>query len=228
MKKYFLIISLLLMALFTIGCEPENEATADLTDATYSAEAEEQQLRGEIDDIAFWNSLDRATDMIKHSLEANRDVSVGFRLETTDGDTIFLEDAYVFELAYINDEWRDLTASQITYIVATADQVTKVFDRGESVQVTGVIMKWVEYVGSDRTPRNISVCDFEGDGQWNCAAEGKMFFTDEIISDIPGARNEFGNIGITIVRNTTSFVTLTAFVDTSLSTIAELVLQAQG
>ena len=225
MKKFFVFVLFLSAILALTGCKAtEGNITPGLSDSAYAAEAEVQQLRAEIDDVGFWNSLDRSTDMIKTSLQTGRDISVGFRLATSEGETILLEDTYLFHLAYINDVWRSLTTSQIEYIVATSEQVTQAMDSGQTVEVTGVIMKWTEYVGIDSTPHIISIADIDADGQWDYAAEGKFYFTDSATTAIPDTENDHGAIGIIEVVPT-DIITLNNSIEPTLSSIAKLVLQ---
>ena len=225
MKKITVFVLFLTAILIFTGCSaPEGNVTPDLSDKAYAAEAEVEQLRGDIDDVEFWNSLDRATSAIKASLQTKRDISVGFRLTTSDGDTILLEDAYLFHLAYINDVWRSLTASQIEYIVATSDQVTKVLDNGNSIKVTGTIIKWTEYVGIDSTPHIISAADIEADGKWDIAAEGKFYFTDSATNSLPDTESGYGAIGIVKVVPT-KIISLEGDATPTLSAMAKQVLQ---
>lgn len=203
MKQLFIFILFVFTILTLTGCKAtEGNVTPDLSRSAYSAEAEVQQLRAEIDDVGFWNSLDVATDMIKESLETHRDVSLGFRLATSGsggtsgGETIILNDVYSFRLAYINDVWRSLTASRTECVVATDEQVAEAFDRGETVKVTGVIMEWPEYYGPNGAPHIISVVDEDADGQWDHVAEGSFFFTNSASTTIPGMENDYGAIGI--------------------------------
>lgn len=224
-----ILITVLLAIIFAMtfamaGCATEDDTTAGLSNSANVAEAEVQQLRADIDDVGFWDTLDRATGLIKESLESGRDISVSFRLTTSEGETILLEDTYLFHLAYINDTWRSLTASQIEYIVATAEQVSEAFNRGEFVKVTGLIMKWTEYVGADATPHIISVADIKADGKWDYVAEGKFYFTDSAASSIPGTETEFGAIGIIEVVPT-GIVPVNSDSEASLSAMAELALQ---
>lgn len=197
MRKLVIFILFISTILALTGCKAtEGNVTTDLSNSAYAAEAEVQKLRADIDDVGFWTTLDKATNLIKKSLETHRNVSVGFRLTTSSSETILLEDAYLFHLAYINDVWRSLTASQIEYIVATAEQVAEAIEKGDTVEVTGVIMKWTEYIGADSTPHIISVADVNVDGKWDFAAEGKFYFTDSAVSSIPGTETENGAIGI--------------------------------
>lgn len=225
MKKIIIFVLFLSTILTLTGCKAtEGNVTPGLSDSAYAAEAEVQQLRAEIDDVGFWNSLDRSTDMIKTSLQTGRDISVGFRLATSEGETILLEDTYLFHLAYINDVWRSLTASQIEYIVAASDQVTEALDSSNSIKVTGTIMKWTEYVGIDSTPHIISVADIDADGKWDFAAEGKFYFTDSATTSIPGTENSYGAIGIIEVVPT-DVITLNSSIEPTLSSMAKLALQ---
>ena len=224
MKKLIVLLLFLSAVMILAGCNAnEGNITPGLSNSAYAAEAEVQQLRAEIDDVGFWSSLDRSTEMIKASLQTNRDISVGFRLTTSEGETILLEDAYLFHLAYINDVWRSLTCSQIEYIVGTSEQVTKAMKDNQTVEVTGVILKWTEYVGVDSTPHILSVADIDANGQWDFAVEGKFYFTDSATTAIPGTENDYGAIGIVEVIPT-DIIALNGSIDPSLSSMAKLVL----
>ena len=205
MKKiYKMIIAILfVIPMVMTGCDTkslsEGNTTHELARTAYEADAEVMHLKLEIEDDTFWDSTERATKLIENTIEDRKNMTIGFRLACSDGSTIMLDDFASVNLIYINDVWRSLTSDRLTYSLATSDEVTKVHAAGETVEITGIILKW--YQPNDK--RVYSVCDLENDGAWNYVTSGKVFFTDvnsAVLKDQEGKSLGIGSIDITTTK----------------------------
>ncbi|MBR3236185.1 hypothetical protein IKF92_00680 [Candidatus Saccharibacteria bacterium] len=219
----FLVITMLAVMVILTGCNngtTESRVTNDLSDTAYEVESELEEIRAESSDELFWNSTDTARILIEKTLERRTPFSIGFRLETPNGETILLEDSYGNELFYINDVWRKMISGDAILVLASSKPVVEAHKNGKSLEVTGVIIKWQNIV--DRERRIFSVCDLSGDGQWDYVTEGKIFFAE---GPAIGMKDEKGNpLGIDQIEiRRTKLVEIEE--DLTFSKLAELALE---
>lgn len=210
-KIYTMIIVSILFVIPMVmtGCDTkslsEGNTTYELARTAYEADAEVTHLKLEIEDDAFWDSAEKATELIANTLEDRKDTTIGFRLACSDGSILELDDFANVRLTYINDVWRSLTSDRLLYSLATSDEVTKAHAAGKTVEITGVILKWYQPQGvfDHNDQRVYSVCDLENDGIWDYVTSGKVFFTDvtsAALKDEEGKPLGIGSIDIATTK----------------------------
>lgn len=195
LRKMTVVTMVILAVMVLVGCDgEEGNVTPLLKNNAYHSEEELKKLESKIDDDVFWESADRARKLIEKTIERRVGFSISFRVSSSDGEEILLEDLYAVNLTYINDVWRKYLSSEVIRELATAKAVTKAHDEGETVEITGVIIKWEQPAGGlDTEKRVFSVCDLSGDGEWDYVTEGRIYFTNGPI----GLKNEEGqHLGI--------------------------------
>ena len=201
MKKIFVFVFVIAMVVLS-GCDTksmtEGNVTPDLSRAAYEAKGKVTVLRIEVEDDTFWDSADKATELIENTIEDRVDTTIGFKLAYSDGTTAIIDDFASFRLNYINDVWRTKTSSEIIYALATSDEVVQAHNDGKTVKIAGVILRWRErerLFDGDKE-RIISVCDLENDGSWDYVIHGRLFFTDVETVSLEGANGEILGIGV--------------------------------
>lgn len=206
-NKIKTIVAMVIVVLTTMvmmsGCKAmEGNVTDDLADAAYQADAEVRNLRNEIDDENFWADADRAAESIKKILETKHDFAIEFRVESEKTGPTPVEFSGPY-LLYINDVWRNLSADQLIYGLATSEPVITMHESGESVRVTGLIARYAYTDTFDTEIKYFSVVDSGNDGTWDYSAEGKAFFTEDknaVATDSSGKKLE--GVGLSTIRET--------------------------
>lgn len=206
-KTLAVIIALFAIAMMT-SCDAkslhEGNVTPDLSEAAFEAKAAVMRLKIEIEDDAFWDSTDRAAKLIEDTIESRVDMMVSLRLTCSDGSIIYLDDFDAIRLNYINDVWRSKTSNEIIYKLATSDEVVKAHEAGETVEITGVILKWKrrKNLFDSNEQRIYSVCDLENDGNWDYVISGKAFFTDVASVALKNENGEIPGVGVIDIEST--------------------------
>ena len=202
LKIVVVVVVLVLTVVMASGCKAltEGNITQDLSDAAYQAEAEVRNLRNEIDDENFWADADRAAESIKKILETKHDFAIEFRVESEKTGPTPVEFSGPY-LLYINDVWRNLSADQLIYGLATSEPVITMHESGESVRVTGLIARYAYTDTFDTEIKYFSVVDSGNDGTFDQAAEGKLFFTEDDQAMATGINGEkLAGIGFDKIR----------------------------
>ena len=207
MKKVLSIIASIIAAALIIvmlpGCElGEGNIPPSLTQEAYEAEATITKLKTEVEDKAFWDSAERAAELIEKTIERRTNISIDIRLRSDESEIVLQN--HEIELKYINDAWRSIASNRMLYAVATSEEVAKAHEAGKAVEVTGIILRWrhtEQRLFSANINKIISVCDIDDDGAWDYTAEGKMFFTQSDIVSLEGEHGEKLGIGLDTITN---------------------------
>lgn len=197
LRKMTVVTMVILAVMVLVSCDGkagESNVTPLLKNNAYHSEEELKKLEGKIDDDVFWESADRARKLIEKTIERRVGFSISFRVSTSDGEEIPLEDLYAVNLTYINDVWRKYVSSEVIRELATAKPIAEAHADDKSVEITGIIIKWEQTTGALDTERRVfSACDLTGDGEWDYCTEGRIYFTNGPI----GLKNEEGqHLGI--------------------------------
>lgn len=194
MRKKALVF-LIGLCLATSGCVdlPEKDGS-ELNKAMFKAEAEMKDAKYQIRDDAFWLTAYQATDLIEETVGEDELVYVSFKLVDEDGKVSILEDSYSFRLMSSDDAWRLLEMDQILFALIASEEVTKTKDKGKTLYIKSVILKWPVYY--DGKMKFASVCDTDNDGNWDYVCRGKMFFSNTSNSNIVPANNTGYGVGI--------------------------------
>ena len=209
MKKILTVVIVSIMtiaAMILTGCGEleEGNVTPKLTQEGYETEASITKLKTEINDKAFWDSAERAAELIGKTIERRIDVSIDIRLRSDESEIVLQN--YEIELEYINDTWRSIASNRLLYAVATSKEVAKAHEAGKAVEVTGIILRWrhtEQRLFSANINKIISVCDIDNDNAWDYAVEGKMFFTQSDIVSLEGEHSEKLGIGVDAITKAT-------------------------
>ena len=192
MKK-IAIVTMVIMTLMLVGCNVKNDKvfSVDLSRTALEAEAEVKILQDRIRDDDFWVSTYKAADLIESTIDDGKLASVSFKLKTSEGETIILEDIYSFRLIDADDAWIKLTINQILYAMITSDEVVNAEASGKHITVESTILKW-NTPGID-SKMTVSVCDIENDGKWDYVCQGRMYFTtSESATVVPADDSGYG------------------------------------
>ena len=187
-----LLIMIVIVAVIFTGCE--DNIPNMLSDRAYDMESQLAKLRVDMPDEDFWSSTDEVRILIEKTLEKRKPFSISFRLETDDGEQIFLDDLYLNRLTYMNEVWRSIVSGEAIYTLAQSKPMINAHSKGKKLVITGIIMKWEQTVGLDAESRVFSAVDLTNDGQWDYTTEGKIYFAKEPST---GLKDEFGkHLGI--------------------------------
>lgn len=208
MRKILAVIITLFAITMMTSCDAktfhEGNVTPDLSEAAFEAKAAIMRLKMEVEDDVFWESTDRAAKLIESTIEDRVNMMVGFRLACSDGSIIYLDDFDWIHLNYINDVWRSKTSSEIIYKLATSDEVVRAHEAGETVEITGIILKWKRRkdLFDSNEQMVYSVCDLENDGNWNYVVGGKVFFTDVSSAALKDENGKILGVGVIDIEPT--------------------------
>jgi len=200
MKKVLVIMTVITVVMMALtGCSEkwnEGNVTPALSDMAYKSETKLKEIMIATPDGPFWGSADRGRELIEKTVEDRVGFNISFRLESSHGEEIILEDVYATSLTYINDVWRRYLSSEVMQALAKSRPVVKAHKEGESLEITGIIMKWQQPAKLlDSEKRVFSVVDLSGDGAWDYVTEGKIYFASE--SDAVSLKDENGkHLGI--------------------------------
>ena len=177
MKRIIIIAVAISLVLVGCGLRKDGDSSIDLSRAAFDAETEVKILQDRIRDDDFWKTAYRASDLIEETIDSGKLSSVSFKLKTSEGKTVIMEDIYSFRLVDPDDDWIKLIINQILYALITSDEVINAEASGIHITVESVILKW-NTPGLDEK-QTFSVCDVENDGEWDYACQGRMHFATD-------------------------------------------------
>ena len=175
MKKISVVLIICLFALCLASCATEEEDTAE--DEGYNDElvALIDEIKPQIDDPIFWSSSERYIRLAGDALEVDYPVSIDFRLQV--GDQTKITTDYNMYLDGSADYCRELNVSKVTYDLAHDSIVTNAHVTGQTVEVTGMIIRWQDKKHwFSKEMMDFSACELDSEGGWDYASTGKMEF----------------------------------------------------
>ena len=175
MKKLSILLLIYIMIFCLASCTTEEEDTAE--DEIYNNEliALIDEMKSSIDDPIFWSSSERAIRMAGDALEIGYPVSIDFRLQIDDKTKITT--GYDMYLDGSADYCRELNVSKVIYELASDDIVANAHASGQTVEVTGIIIRWQDKKHwFSKEMVDFSACELNSEGGWDYASVGKMEF----------------------------------------------------
>ena len=193
-----LLVFIVVITLLT-GCSSKGEAVPEPGETTEEVATED--LRAEIKDEDYWASLDQVLDLVENTLEERVSFNLSLRLTCQDESEIILDDFYGDYIDYDEGMLMSMMKSEIIRALSTSDLVNEAHQKGNTMEVTGVILKWNDPTAKESSEQDIfSVSDLSGDGTWDYVTKGEVSFAANVKT--PTLKNEFGElIGIDEIEN---------------------------
>lgn len=171
MNRKVLFAIILVISIVLTGCGDKG-ASSEIISET---EEEPQRPEFESEDPEFWKSATNMADVIAETVGDEGNFSICFKLSFQDSTESTFEAFYVDEQPTDEEDQIELS-NRIIYDLMIADPVDEAHQRGESVELAGVILRWAD--SRSKEEKGFSACDLPGDGTWDYVCEGALVFAD--------------------------------------------------
>ena len=163
-RKWFVVLVVCIMFVVT-GCGQEDNTPLELRKAVNRTESELALQYTKSDDSTFWSSAQTAANLISNTIEKGREYQIDILMETSDGTSFVVE--RFSKVTYINDAWRDLCRNQVLIDLASSSEVDAIHQAGESVEIVGTIMSYLDFSEEGVFNGTIELQDLDNDGIWD-------------------------------------------------------------
>lgn len=176
MKEKYIIILLLVAVLFCFtGCQKEDQNIPRVESITKKYNTKLDNLKVLSDDSLFWNSAERAANMIGDTLEPNYEVEIDYRLQI--GDNTVVIEGFGAKMIGEDEAYRELSVAEILYNLSHNETVVEAHNNQQSVEVTGIIIRWqAKRHWYKQELMDFSACELDSEGGWDFASTGRMVF----------------------------------------------------
>ena len=175
MKKLSIVLIVGLIIICLVSCTSNEENTAAEEGYNNELVAKINEMKTSIDDPVFWSSSERVIRMAGEALEVGYPVSIDFRLQV--GEHTKITTGYDMYLDGSADYCREYNISRVFYELANDDIVTNAHTSGQTIEVTGIIIRWQKKKQwFSKEMMDFSACELDSEGGWDYASIGKMEF----------------------------------------------------
>lgn len=191
MKRYRLLVTAVLLAAAILICYANEKLYTTMQEQNKKATVETKQsdILPESSEVLLESAV-RATDLIKETVEPEKNFSLEFLLRKDGGDFFRIELPETWCLKDSEKEQLGSFSDQVVFNLMESKSVKNVYKAGDEAQVVGVIVRWVP------NEEVLSVYDAENDGRWDYAYKGDLFFTedpDQMLEDPSGEEFPIGS-----------------------------------
>ena len=175
MKKISIVIAIIAIVFCFSGCSHENEEVQEIEDILYDMNIQIDDIKSNTYDPIFWSSAERVTNLISGTLEQYKSVEVDYRLQI--GDKTKIITGFSTCLVVDNYTYRQLSAAELLFSLATSDEIMNAHVAGQPVEVTGVIIIWQDRKNwYSKEMIDFSACELDSEDGWDYACRGRLEF----------------------------------------------------
>lgn len=174
MKRLVIVLFIVLFAL--TGCKLDNSVPVNAVRDFEEVQAEKNQLYRELDDENLWGSSYKVR-YLTSCIDEKRPFSVVLlcKFAKENGET----ERHTIELGsyrseFLGDFYREFYGESLIRDIAKNEHILRFNKEGYSVEILGGTISW-SHQGEE-----YSLCDLNGDGQWDYAANAYVFFMGHI------------------------------------------------